>query len=490
MTEGLEETYSPESADSWEAPAPVETWEAPESVEVQAVDDMAPIADSTVDDVVPIAPAFDEQTFPDYPEVEELPSGYVEEALQDLPEPMPSDLPQDDMADVLEPQEVPAEGPEAVALPEYGDDAVDTVETEETEPADMPAPESADIAVPEPEAEVPDVGEQPVDMLQPIEADELTPSAIVEPEFPDMEVVEAPTPAEAETPCDLAVDGAKEPVEPVADEPAEGSEFPEMSETPESEPEAETPELPLAPVDEADSPELPESAESVGPRVPEAIEGTYDEAVPVDVVEPPVVCYDQGIVTVDDVDFAGTCGPTTVSNTMNTLFGGSAYDQTGVLTYALDNGLCNVSDDPAAAGGTTTQDLVDIYEGIAGDKVDVETFEGTDLPSTDEIAARVEDGSVVNVGVHADTLWGAWVPRNAFFDALSPRTTDHWIEIHDVERDTNGEVTGFDIVDSGGSMNYVDKNVLDEAYAGTHGREVRDPVCLVVSRKDGIPAVD
>ncbi|MDZ4169623.1 MAG: hypothetical protein U1E26_08200 [Coriobacteriia bacterium] len=196
-----------------------------------------------------------------------------------------------------------------------------------------------------------------------------------------------------------------------------------------------------------------------------------------EIMEPPIVAYEQGI---NDFEFQGTCGPTTISNSLNSLFGGSEYSENGCLTVAVDNGLCSVTGDPAACGGTTTEQLVELYREIEPERIDVGCFDFENALTEQQIAERLESGSVINIAVDSKTLWGEDYGFDAFTDQVF---TDHWIQVNGVERSDTGDITGFSIVDSGGGVDHVDATQFHAMYIGTPDRTIADPTCIVVSRK-------
>ncbi len=51
-----------------------------------------------------------------------------------------------------------------------------------------------------------------------------------------------------------------------------------------------------------------------------------------------------------------------------------------------------------------------------------------------------------------------------------------------VERDEDGSVMGFNIIDSGGGESYADVDKYERMCFGEEGREMIDPTCIVVSR--------
>lgn len=62
--------------------------------------------------------------------------------------------------------------------------------------------------------------------------------------------------------------------------------------------------------------------------------------------------------------------------------------------------------------------------------------------------------------------------------------TDHWITVTGVSIDAEGNIDKFDIIDSGGGVDSVDYETYERMCFGEDGREMIDPTCIVVSKKD------
>lgn len=195
--------------------------------------------------------------------------------------------------------------------------------------------------------------------------------------------------------------------------------------------------------------------------------------------------YTQGI---NDYGFSGTCGPTSQANTLNVLFDTNEFTENKILDVAVNNDLCNIGETPESSGGTTTQQFMDLYDKVnegLDDKIQTELFEYDDALDVDEVAEKIEDGGVVNVAVDSSALWD--VPRD-YVDPLGVPCddfySDHWITVKDVHRDDAGNVEGFDIIDSGGGVNYVDADKYHEICFGTDEHKVLDPTTIVVTKDD------
>lgn len=185
----------------------------------------------------------------------------------------------------------------------------------------------------------------------------------------------------------------------------------------------------------------------------------------------------------NEYGYEGTCGPTSIANSLNCLTGTSEYSENGVLSFAIENQLCEITDDPANSGGTTTEQFMEIYDKIDVPGVEAERFDYDNALDAGQIAERLDQGSVVNISVDSARLWDKTgdVAGSGLFggDVYS----DHWITVTGVDRQ-DGEITGFGIIDSGGGESHVDADKFNEMYYGTDDRHVIDPTCIVVSKKD------
>ena len=189
--------------------------------------------------------------------------------------------------------------------------------------------------------------------------------------------------------------------------------------------------------------------------------------------------YEQGN---NEYGFEGTCGETTQANTLNSLLGTNEITENDVLSVAIDKNLCEVDNlDPANSGGTSTEQFMDLYNEMNhqnGDKLDVELFDYEDALSLDDMASRLENGSVLNIAVDSNELWD--LPTDITDTA---HYTDHWINVTGVDRDVTGNISGFKIIDSGGGEKYLDVDKFERCYYGSSDNPVLDPTCIVVSRK-------
>lgn len=189
--------------------------------------------------------------------------------------------------------------------------------------------------------------------------------------------------------------------------------------------------------------------------------------------------YEQGN---NEFGFEGTCGETTQANTFNHLLGTNEFTENDVLSIAIDKDLCEVDmENPANSGGTSTEQFMELYNEMnhrTGDQLDVNVFDYENALGIEEMASRLEDGSVLNIAVDSNVLWDQ--PGNLLDDM---HYTDHWISVTGVERDSFGSVAGFKIVDSGGGESYLNVDKFERCYYGEKDSPVMDPTCIVVSKK-------
>lgn len=195
--------------------------------------------------------------------------------------------------------------------------------------------------------------------------------------------------------------------------------------------------------------------------------------------------YEQGI---NEFDYQGTCGPTSQANALNKLFDTNEFTENKVLNVAVDNNLCNMDSSPENCGGTTTEQFIDLYDKMneqLDGKINTELYEFNNALDVEEVAAKLDEGCVLNVAVDAAALWGEprtyvnslGIPCDDFF-------SDHWITVTGVQRDELGNIQGFDIIDSGGGVDYVDADKYHEICFGTDEHRVIDPTAIVVSKND------
>ncbi len=198
--------------------------------------------------------------------------------------------------------------------------------------------------------------------------------------------------------------------------------------------------------------------------------------------------YEQGV---NSYGFNGTCGPTSGANALNQLFDTNEFSEEKVLDIAVNNNLCETGSlDPNSNGGTTTEQLMEVYEKIneaTGNKFVAESFDYDNCLSAEQVAERLDSGSVVNVAVDANRLWDIDDGADGFFGIQdSEFYTDHWITLKDTVYDDAGNLTGFEVIDSGGGVNEVSLDKYNEMCFGTEGHKAIDPTCIVLSRNEGV----
>ena len=194
------------------------------------------------------------------------------------------------------------------------------------------------------------------------------------------------------------------------------------------------------------------------------------------------VSYHQGQ---NDLGALGTCGPTSIANSLNRVTGSTEYTENNVLHNAMDNSLCHKSDNPYSCGGTTTRDVVNIIDNVKNpeDNIHTEVYEYDKALSVDDLANRLDDpGTVAMVGVDSATLWdqrGDVTNSDLFGHSDSP--SDHWITVDSPIRDEAGNLTGFNVIDSGGGISEVSRDKFEAMYMGDSGHTVSDPTAILIS---------
>ena len=348
------------------------------------------------------------------------------------------------------------------------------------------------------------------DTLGPLEEIADAPDA---PGLPEQENIDAAdVPGSPEEITDAAdVPGSPEEITDAADVAGPLEELTDVPDTP-GLPEQENIDASDAPgpleeiTDAPDAPGLPEQENidaSDAPGPPEEITDAPDVAgqPEQELVEPAIVPADlqeePGDVPVQNAEgfyeqgdnafgFEGTCGPTSVANSMNRLLGENRFTENDVLTQAVQENLCFCeSDDPLECGGTTTEQFVQLYERmgeLSGENIQVETYEFGDVLSMEEVAQKLDEGCAVNVAVDAATLWGEDV-GNAMGTPPVQRSTDHWITVTKAERGEDGAITGFEVIDSGGGVSYVDAATYQRMCYGDEQLHLTDPTCIVARRE-------
>ena len=198
------------------------------------------------------------------------------------------------------------------------------------------------------------------------------------------------------------------------------------------------------------------------------------------------VSYHQGQ---NDLGALGTCGPTSIANSLNRVTGSTEYTENKVLHNAMDNNLCYKSDNPYSCGGTTTRDVVNIIDNVKNldDHIHTEVYEYDKALSVEDLANRLDDpGTVAMVGVDSATLWdqrGDVACSGLFQHTDSP--SDHWITVDSPIRDEAGNLTGFNVIDSGGGVSEVSREKFETMYMGDASHTVSDPTAILISNTGG-----
>ena len=220
-----------------------------------------------------------------------------------------------------------------------------------------------------------------------------------------------------------------------------------------------------------------EEAEETGADVKaEASEENLDAKL--DYVE-----YSQGN---NERGYLGTCGPTSVANSMNRVVGEKRYTENQVLEEAIENDLCQVSEDPYEAGGTNTEQVVQLVDEMKENESDIHTevYEYDNALSVEALAEKLEEKETVAiVGVDSATLWDEQgdVTNSGLFQ--EEEYSDHWITVDSPTYDEKGKLSGFRIVDSGGGVSYVDKEKFVSMYLGNETVVIKDPTAIIISGK-------
>lgn len=163
----------------------------------------------------------------------------------------------------------------------------------------------------------------------------------------------------------------------------------------------------------------------------------------------------------NSLGFLGTCGLCSCENVLRSF--GLDVSETSIVIFASETGLCNSDNpDPAQCGGTSFLGISEILNrhGIPADWSLGE--------SLDDLAANLEQGRGVIIGVNAGALW-----NDANSDSGGP--ANHAVTVTGVARDpSTGEVQGFFINDSGTgkAAQFVDAALMRECWEDAGGIQV------------------
>lgn len=223
----------------------------------------------------------------------------------------------------------------------------------------------------------------------------------------------------------------------------------------------------------------------VYPEVPDEIiiEGDdiyIEEAVMTEVPQSVEVVDGKEVVVTGDVDgtaafshpqgdnsfgYLGTCGLCSCENILDSF--GIQVSENDVVGFAIEHDLCQEGDpmsgdDPAMLGGTSSEGQAEILTDMG---VPAHAESGGSL---EDLAANIENGHGVIVGVDAGVIWN------------DPNSTgngqaNHAIVVSGVARDpATGEIEGFFVNDtgSGEAGKFYDAATFSEAWVNTGGNSV------------------
>ena len=191
------------------------------------------------------------------------------------------------------------------------------------------------------------------------------------------------------------------------------------------------------------------------------------------------VVYQQGN---NDFGISGTCGPTSVANSLNRVTNSKEYTENKVLHDAMNNNLCYKD------GGTNTRQIVNIIDCVKSPESNIhaEVYAYDKALSVDDLAKRLDNsGTVAIVGVDSATLWdqrGDIACSGLFQHTDSP--SDHWITVDSPIKDESGNLRGFNVIDSGGGISEISREKFESMYKGNANHTVLDPTAILISNSD------
>lgn len=198
------------------------------------------------------------------------------------------------------------------------------------------------------------------------------------------------------------------------------------------------------------------------------IEGIEEEVViitgsPFEVAEN--LDYEQGD---NSYEALGCCGLVSCANFLAIC--GIETSEEEIVGLAVENGLCNYSPwlPPENRGGTNDYDLETILEHYGIECSVYYPYEGDG--SLEGIAAAIENGQAVMMGVNAGYLWDDPV-------YINDGSANHQITITGSVRDANGELIGLTICDSGrhlqgDSCRFISAEEFEACYTTVPGASV------------------
>lgn len=180
----------------------------------------------------------------------------------------------------------------------------------------------------------------------------------------------------------------------------------------------------------------------------------------------PMLDYQQGD---NAYGYEGDCGLVSVSNVLQ--LSGIDASEDDVVQVAVENGLCNSDPSlpPSALGGVSDENVIALLDHYG---VDAQVYYPGEAGGTyEDIAAALENGQCVTMGVNAGYLWD----EPNYVDSGN---ANHQIVLTSAARDAGtGEVTGFYICDSGrwqdgDNCRFVSVEEFDACYASAGAASV------------------
>ena len=165
----------------------------------------------------------------------------------------------------------------------------------------------------------------------------------------------------------------------------------------------------------------------------------------------------------------GTCGECVIANTLN-IVTGSRYTEADIVNFAMSRGQCE-----ASSGGMSVVHMLAVYkELLPQDSMDARAGFYEDAPTLDEMADMLERGIILNVSVDGEMM------REGGHTGEGDIYGSHWLVVHHAERNWDGSVAGFWVIDSASDTVYVDAQRFSDIYYGHDGTNILDPTCIQI----------
>lgn len=164
----------------------------------------------------------------------------------------------------------------------------------------------------------------------------------------------------------------------------------------------------------------------------------------------------------------GTCGETTIANTLNVVTG-SSYTETDIVDIASQGEHMEMD-----SGGMTVDDMIWVYRQLLPSDMYAMYFSYGNAPDLAGINERLQEGMVLNVSVY-----GAMMREGGHTDE-GEIYSDHWITLTSAVTDDAGNVIGYTVVDSASTIDYLTCGQLEDIYHGHDGTTILDPTVLEV----------